>query len=193
MAQKNSKRRSKKGGRPGRKSIQSGEDPLIEARLKIVADLWAGRRGRSQIVAHFAEENEKEIKKVDGDAKKASQLYAVGARAIEAYLREVRRRWKEDDATETILEKKRHLIRGYERAIRIAEGKVKFIKELYDCNKDGSGFVPAPETFAIIQALDAIARIEGFVTNTEPEDNDLDDILDALEQKRSKQRAKKGS
>lgn len=183
MGKITSKARSKRGDRPGRKSIKSGEDPLIEARLKIVADLWAGRRGRSQIVAHFAEKNEEEIKVAGGNPKKASQLYAVGARAIEEYIREIKRRWRETDATETILEKKQRIIRGYERAILIAEQKVRYIKDL-------GRFVPEPETFAIIQALDAIAKIEGFVTNVDQKDNDLDDILDALDRERAERKTK---
>lgn len=159
MPKKSHKGASGRGGKLGRKSIASGENPVLEERVEFVADLVAGRRSTYKICQACAER------------------FGLSERQTKEYIAEVKRRWQLERDKTTIAQKKEEILRSLRRVAEKAEERITY-------GEDGQPR-ENPDWWLVRQIELDIAKIEGLAEGSAPTDGDLDTIINDLAAERA--------
>lgn len=147
-------------GKRGRKSIISGDDPVLEERCNFIAGEIAKFKSRAQIL-HACKE----------------MGWELCDRQIGEYIAAVRKRWREENSGVILAEKKVEIVQQLRHIYHEAAKRqaCTAMGDLYD----------SPDLWLMRQVILDIAKLEGADGEDGGEGNELDAVLDELTQSRS--------
>lgn len=167
MSKKIQKQTKPKGGKRGRKSIESKDDPVIEGRLDFVAKLLSQLKPRRKILEECKNEG-----------------WGIDDRQIDKYCEIVRSRWKEENKTVDYDARKAEYFEVLKDIYQKASEK-KSRTEL-GCEYEN------PDHWLMRQIIMDLMKVEGLIERKTVTNDELNDVLDELSGERTKDAVKAG-